>query len=73
MMLDTIRTQHDNRMNAAGRCDHIIASYKASKDQKKFRAASRDTQNRYNEATTSINSIQKELTGLDPENAAKVD
>lgn len=72
-MLDNIRSQHDNRMSAANRCDHIITSYKASKDQKKFRAAGRDVQNRYNEATANITNFQKELTGLDPDNVAKVD
>lgn len=72
VMLDNIRSQHDNRMSAANRCDHIITSYKASKDQKKFRAAGRDVQNRYNEATANITNFQKELTGLDPDNVAKV-
>lgn len=72
VILDEIRSHHDNRVNAAGQCDHVIASYKSSKDQKKFRAAGRDIQNRYNEATTNISNLHKELTGLDPDNAAKV-
>lgn len=72
VILDNIRTQHDQRMTAAGRCDSIIESYKSSKDQKKFRAAGRDVNNRYNETTTSINALQKELLALDPDNAAKV-
>ena len=59
-------------MSAASRCDNIIESYKASKDQKKFRTAGRDVQNRYNEATTNITNLQKELAALDPDNAAKV-
>ena len=72
MILDNIRGHHDNRMTAAGRCDAIIGSYKSSKDQKKFRAVGRDINNRYTEATNSINTLQKELTSLDPDNAAKV-
>lgn len=72
VILDDIRSQHDNRVNAAGQCDHVIASYKSSKDQKKFRAAGRDIQTRYNDATTNINNLHKELVGLDPDIAAKV-
>ena len=73
VILDEIRSQHDNRVNAAGQCDHVIASYKSSKDQKKFRAAGRDIQSRYNEATTNISSLHKELASLDSDSAAKVD
>lgn len=72
VIMDNIRNQHDNRMTAASRCDSVIANYKSSKDQKKFRTAGRDVQNRYNEAAANINSLQKELAALDPDNAAKV-
>lgn len=71
-MLEKIRLQHDNRMSAANRCDSIIASYKSSKDQKKFRAAGRDVHNQYDGATGNITNLQKELSALDPDNAAKV-
>jgi len=57
---------------AVSRCDNIITTYKSSKDQKKFRVAGRDIHSRYNEATTTITNLQRELTGLDADNAAKV-
>lgn len=59
-------------MKAVGRCDSIITTYKSSKDQKKFRIAGRDINNRCNEATTNITNLQRELASLDPDNAAKV-
>jgi len=72
VILDNIRTQQDNRMMAVSRCDSIIASYKSSKDQKKFRTAGRELQNRYNETINTVNSLHKELSSLDPDTAAKV-
>ena len=72
VILDNIRGHHDNRMSAASRCDSIIATYKSSKDQKKFRVALREINNRYNDPTNNINNLQKELANLDPDNAAKV-
>lgn len=72
VILDNIRGHHDNRMSAASRCDSIIATYKSSKDQKKFRIALREINNRYTDATNNINNLQKELANLDPDNAAKV-
>ena len=72
VILENIRGHHDNRMAAAGRCDTSIASYKSSKDQKKFKATNKDISSHYNEATKSISAIQKELAILDTDNAAKV-
>ena len=72
VLLENIRGYHDNRMAAAGQCDSSIAKYKSSKDQKKFKAANKETSNQYNEATKSINALQKELAVLDADNAAKV-
>jgi len=59
-------------MIAVRRCDSIIASYKSSKDQKKFRTAGRDLQSRYNETVTIVSGLHKELSSLDPDTAAKV-